>query len=61
MVKRGVSLTGFIGWVFLIFKTMNNWPQEVFWIGAILVIASYIIARFSSKLRFDQDGRAIIE
>lgn len=56
-----VSLTGFVGWVFLIFKTMNNWPQEVLWMGAILVIASYIIARFSSKLRFDQDGRAIIE
>lgn len=56
-----VSITGFVGWVFLIFKTMNNWPQEVFWIGAILVLASYLIARYSSKLRFDQDGRAIME
>ena len=56
-----VSVTGFIGWFLLIFKTTNNWPQEVFWIGAILVIISYLIARYSSKLKFDQEGRVIID
>ena len=56
-----VSLTGFIGWFLLIFKTTNNWPQEVFWAGAILVIISFVFARYSSKLKFDQEGRAIID
>lgn len=56
-----VSLTGFIGWVFLIFKTTNNWPQEVFWAGAVLIVISYGFARYSSRLNFDQEGRAIID
>ena len=56
-----VSLTGFIGWFLLIFNAINNWSQEVLWTGIILVLISAGIAKYSSKLKFDQEGRVIMD
>lgn len=49
-----ISITGFVGWVLIIFRLGNNWPEEVLWIGIILVIISGGFARYSSKLEFDK-------
>ena len=55
-----ISVTGFIGWVLIIFRLGKNW-SEVLWIGIILVIISYVFARYSSKLDFDQEGRVLMD
>ena len=56
-----ISVTGFIGWSLVIFRLGNNWPEEVLWIGIVLVIISYGFARYSSKLKFDQEGGVIMD
>ena len=56
-----ISVTGFIGWVLVIFRLKNNWSEEIFWAGIVLVIISYVFARYSSKLEFDQEGRVIMD
>ncbi len=56
-----ISITGFVGWVLVIFRLGNNWPEEALWIGIILVIISGGFARYSSKLEFDQDGKVIMD
>jgi len=56
-----ISVTGFAGWILLIFRLKNGWSEETLWIGIVLVIISYGIARYSSKLNFDQEGRAIMD
>jgi len=56
-----ISITGFVGWVFVIFRLGSNWPEEVLWAGIVLVIISYVFARYSSKLEFDNEGRVIMD
>ena len=56
-----ISITGFVEWIFVIFRLGNNWPEEALWAGIVLVIISYVFARYSSKLEFDNEGRAIMD
>jgi hypothetical protein len=52
-----VSITGFVGWIILIFKITLNWMPEIFYVGTALVIISFVIARITSRLDFDNEGR----
>jgi len=56
-----VSVSGFVGWILLFFTSYYGWPQIVFWIGIVLVVVSYVIARYSSNLKFDPEGNVIFD
>ncbi|AFS80046.1 hypothetical protein NKOR_00640 [Candidatus Nitrosopumilus koreensis AR1] len=51
-----VSITGFIGWIILIFRITLDWIPEIFYVGVVLVLISAIIAKINSNLDFDEQG-----
>ncbi len=56
-----VALSGFVGWVILLFRISMQWPQEVFYFGVALVLISFIVAVMKSSLKFDDSGRVVMD
>lgn len=54
-----IATFAFIGWFGLFYSTKYSWPQWVLWILLGLIIISSVIARASSKLKFDKEGKVI--
>lgn len=54
-----IATFAFIGWFGLFYSSNYSWPQWVLWILLGLIIISYFIARTSSKLDFDEEGKVI--
>lgn len=54
-----ISTFAFIGWFGLFYSSKYSWPQWVLWILLGLIFISIIIARVSSKLEFDKEGKVI--
>ncbi|MCL4383606.1 hypothetical protein M1278_03150 [Candidatus Marsarchaeota archaeon] len=58
-----IALTGFAGWFLIFVINLQLHINSETWdtICVILIVCSYLLARFNSKYKFDKEGKAIME